>query len=111
MVWFSLGSAVNVMVANALGKKIELIICTGSVVKKVTVTASSNDADTTSIKHCGNAPFATCIFIPGAPVDMHFAVPQTIASWVWIASHDRVLEAVSVNMPPPGRAPPAPALA
>ncbi len=111
LAWFSLGSALNVMVASSFGKKIEIVVCSGAGVKKITVPADGDDLSTTTIKHCGNAPLVTYLIIPGEPVHLHFKAPRTVASWQWIPNWHVQHDLVQDNKPPPGRAPPASRLA
>ncbi len=110
LAWFALGSTLNVFAASALGKKIEIVICTGAGVKKITVAAHADDSST-SIKHCGNAPLFKLLALPGEPVHLQFEAPRTVAAWQWIPSPDVVLDSIEDNKPPPGRAPPAARLA
>jgi hypothetical protein len=109
--WFSLGSTLNVLMASALGKKIEMVVCSGAGVKKILVPVNADAEATTTIKHCGNAPFLKYLALPPAPVHLHFQAPRTVASWQWIPEPDSVLDLLEDNKPPPGRAPPATRLA
>ena len=106
LAWFALGSALNVMVASASGKQIEIVVCSGAGVKKIMVSADTDDLSTT-IKHCGNAPVVTYLIIPGEPVHLQFKAPRTVASWQWIPNGHVQHDLVQDNKPPPGRAPPA----
>jgi hypothetical protein len=105
--WFSMGSTLNVLVASALGKKIEIVICSGAGVKKIFIPVHADDDASTTIKHCGNAPFLKYLALPGTPIHLHFQAPHTVASWEWIPSPDSALDLIQDNKPPPGRAPPA----
>jgi hypothetical protein len=107
LAWFALGTTVNTLVALASGKTIEIVVCTGAGMKKISV--PSDDAGDTSsvIKHCSNAPIYSMIAIPGDPVHLHFEAPSTVAVWEWIPSHRVALDQIQVDRPPPGRAPPA----
>lgn len=110
LAWFALGTTLNTLVAFASGKTIDIVICTGAGMK--TISAPSDEADDSStIKHCGNAPIYKMIAIPGAPLHLNFELPRTVAVWQWIPNPDIVLNLIQVDKPPPGRAPPATSLA
>lgn len=104
--WFSLGTALNTMVALASGKTIDIVVCSGAGVKKISVPVHDADETTSTIKHCGNAPIYKLIAIPGTPVHLNFEAPRTVAVWQWIPSPQITLSIVQDNTPPPGRAPP-----
>ena len=107
LAWFTLGSALHVIVASATGKKIEIVVCSGAGVKKITVALDAHDEPATTIKHCGNAPLVTFLIIPGEPAHLHFQAPDTVASWHWMPSPLSWIHREQDNRPPPGRAPPA----
>jgi hypothetical protein len=111
LLWFALGNTLNTLVASASGKTIEIVVCTGAGMKKITVPSDDADATSSSVKHCGNAPIYTMIAIPGHPVHLNFEVPRTVAVWQWIPNPRIVLDLIQVDKPPPGRAPPAQSLA
>lgn len=104
--WFALGTALNTMVALASGKTIDIVVCSGSGVKKISVPVHDGDETTSTIKHCGNAPLYTPIAIAGTPVHLNFEVPRTVAVWQWLPRPQIALDIVQDNQPPPGRAPP-----
>jgi hypothetical protein len=104
--WFSLGNALNTMVALASGKTIDIVVCSGAGVKKISVPAHDGDETVSTIKHCGNAPIYKLIAIPGTPVHLNFEAPRTVAVWQWTPRPQMALETVQDNKPPPGRAPP-----
>lgn len=106
--WFSLGSALNTMVALASGKTIDILVCSGAGLKKISVSVHDNDSDktTSTIKHCGNAPIYKLIAIPGTPIHLNFEAPRTVAVWQWTPRAQIAMDWVQVNKPPPGRAPP-----
>lgn len=104
--WFSLGAALNTMVALASGKTIDIVICSGAGVKKISVPVHDADDTTSTIKHCGNAPIYKLIAIPGTPVHLNFEAPRTVAVWQWTPNREISLDFVQDNKPPPGRAPP-----
>jgi hypothetical protein len=106
IVWFSLGNALNTIVALAHGKTIDIVVCSGAGVKKISVPVHDGDEATSTIKHCGNAPIYKLIAIPGTPVHLNFEAPRTVAVWQWIPSPQITLSIVQDNKPPPGRAPP-----
>ncbi len=106
--WFSLGNALNTMVALASGKTIDILVCSGTGAKKISVPVHDKEEATSSIKHCGNAPIYKLIAIPGTPVHLNFEVPRTVAVWQWTPIAQIALDWVQVNKPPPGRAPPVP---
>jgi hypothetical protein len=109
--WFALGNALNTMVAKANGKHIDIVVCSGAGVKTVSVQVEGGDDHSSTIKHCGNAPIYKLVALPGAPVHLNFEVPRTVASWQWNPSPPAVVDLIQINKPPPGRAPPVPALA
>jgi hypothetical protein len=104
--WFSLGNALNTMVALANGKTIDIVVCSGAGVKKVSVPVHDGDESTSTVKHCGNAPIYKAIALPGSPVHLNFEAPHTVAVWQWIPSAQIALDLIQDNKPPPGRAPP-----
>ncbi len=107
LAWFSLGNTLNTMVAFASGKTIEIMVCTGAGMKKITVPADDAEDKSSIIKHCSNAPIYTLISIPGIPLHLNFEVPRTVAVWQWIPHPDIVLDRIQADKPPPSRAPPA----
>ncbi len=104
--WFSLGNALNTMVALASGKTIDIVVCSGAGLKKISVPVHDGDEAISTIKHCGNAPIYKLIAIPGTPVHLNFEAPRTVAVWQWIPSPQITPIIVQDNRPPPGRAPP-----
>jgi hypothetical protein len=104
--WFSLGNALNTMVALANGKTIDIVVCSGAGVKKISVPVHDGDDSTSTVKHCGNAPIYKLIAMPGTPVHLNFEAPRTVAVWQWTPRAHIALDWVQVNKPPPGRAPP-----
>jgi hypothetical protein len=104
--WFSLGNALNTMVAFASGKTIDIVVCSGAGVKKMSVPVHDGEESTSSIKHCGNAPIYKLISLPGTPVHLNFEAPRTVAVWQWIPSPQIALDLIQDTRPPPGRAPP-----
>jgi hypothetical protein len=104
--WFALGNALNTMVALAHGKTVDIVVCSGAGVKKISVPVHDGDEATSTIKHCGNAPIYKLIAIPGTPVHLNFEAPRTVAVWQWIPGPQITLSIVQDNKPPPGRAPP-----
>ncbi len=104
--WFSLGNALNTMVTLASGKTIDIAVCSGAGVKKVSVPVHDGDESTGTIMHCGNAPIYKLFAIPGAPVHLNFEAPRTVAVWQWIPRPQIAPDLVQRNKPPPGRAPP-----
>ncbi len=111
VLWFALGGTTHLLIASVLGKKIEIVVCSGAGVKKVMVLAQAQDDATTTVKHCSNAPFLKYAALPSAPVHLHFEAPRTVTSWQWTPLVDGVFVRIEDNKPPPGRAPPAAALA
>jgi hypothetical protein len=112
--WFSLGTALNTIVASASGKRIDIVVCSGAGVKTISVPAhDSGDGDNSAsvIKHCSNAPIYALIAIPGTPIDLHFEAPRTVAVWQYNPVADFVVQSLQNNRPPPGRAPPEQTLA
>lgn len=105
--WFALGTALNTMVAFASGKTIDIVVCSGAGVKKVSVPAQGNDNTSSTIKHCGNAPIYKLLALPGMPLHLNFETPQTVAVWHWTPIPPVVLDLIQRNKPPPGRAPPS----
>lgn len=104
--WFALGTALNTMVAFANGKTIDMVVCSGAGVKKVSVPVQESDTSTSTIKHCGNAPIYKLLALPGDPVHLNFKAPHTVAVWQWISHPETVLDLIQDNQPPPGRGPP-----
>ena len=107
LAWFALGTTFNTLVAHAFGKRIEIVICSGMLLKKVSVPVQVSDNSTSSIKHCGNAPIYKLIALPGTPVHLNFAVPRTVAVWQYKPTPTSAQNIVHDSRPPPGRAPPA----
>jgi hypothetical protein len=104
--WFSLGNTLNTMVAFASGKTIDIVVCSGAGVKKISVPVHDGQESTSTIKHCGNAPIYKLVALPGTPVHLNFEAPRTIAVWQWIPSPQIAPDLIQDNKPPPGRAPP-----
>jgi hypothetical protein len=104
--WFALGTALNTMVAFASGKTIDIVVCSGAGVKKLSAPAQGSEGTSSTIKHCGNAPIYKLLTLPGNPVHLNFEAPHTVAVWQWIASPPTLLDLIQANKPPPGRAPP-----
>ncbi len=105
--WFSLGSAVNVLLASLDGKRIEIVVCSGAGIKKISVPAHSTQDDTTTVKHCANAPLLAFMVRPGQPLHLNFGPPRTVASWSWMPEPLHAWAVLRDGQPPPGRAPPA----
>ncbi len=107
--WFALGPVLKVFLAHAAGKQIEIVVCSGTGIKKITVPLESPAADSheTSLKHCSNTPLAILLPSFGAPLDLTYAAPQTPSSLQ--AAHTPLMPRnwVLNGWPPPGRAPPA----
>ena len=106
LAWFALGTTLNTIAAHAFGKRIDIVICSGMLLKKVSVPLHSSDDSTSSIKHCGNAPIYKLIALPGAPVHLNFALPRTVAVWQYKPTPTSAVNLVHYSLPPPGRAPP-----
>jgi hypothetical protein len=104
--WFSLGNGLNTMVAFANGKTIDVVVCSGAGVKKISVPAHETSDSVSTIKHCGNAPIYKLIALPGTPIHLDFETPRTIAAWRWIPGSQVALNLIQSNKPPPSRAPP-----
>ena len=104
--WFCLSSTFTLMLAAFTGKTIEIVVCSGAGIKKVSVPAQEGSDRVSTVKHCANAPLLACLALPGDPVHLQFEAPRTVASWSWIpeplAAWDRLRE----SHPPQGRAPP-----
>jgi hypothetical protein len=111
--WFALGGTLKLWIAQASGKTIEMVVCTGSGIKKISVPVhtSPNAGHEVAVKHCSNAPLALLPQEPSTLAHLSFANPNTLATWHW--AHDALnkLDWLSSGKPPPGRAPPTPALA
>jgi hypothetical protein len=109
--WFSLGNALNTMAAFASGKTIDIVVCSGAGVKKISVPVQDGDKSksksTSTIKRCGNAPIYKLMALPGTPAHLNFEVPRTVAVWQWIPRPQIALDLIQDNKPPLGRAPPA----
>jgi hypothetical protein len=107
--WFALSPALKVLLAHAAGKQIEIVVCTGSGLKKIYVTTDStaHSGHETSLKHCSNTPLAVLLPSFGAPVDLAYAAPQTPSSLQAVHAPQAVRNWVLNGWPPPGRAPPA----
>jgi hypothetical protein len=106
VVWFALGNTTKLLMAEALGQKIEMLVCTGMGVKKVAVPVQADDDSTTTVKHCGNAPLCHTAIAPPLGLGLGFELPQTVARWAWTPSPVGLDPLVEDNRPPPGRAPP-----
>jgi hypothetical protein len=110
LTWFAAGSTVNTLVASMSGKRVEIVLCTGTGVKKASMplhdagTPESKSAST--LKHCSNAPLCMVAALPGTPVHLSFKPPLTVAVWQWIPSTHVPHHLIQDNKPPPGRAPP-----
>jgi hypothetical protein len=106
LAWFALGATFNTIVAHAFGKRIDIVICSGMLLKKVSVPLQDSDDSTSSVKHCSNAPIYKLVALPGVPVHLNFAVPCTVAVWQYKPTPASVVNLVHYSRPPPGRAPP-----
>jgi hypothetical protein len=107
VLWFALGNTTKFLVADALGQKIEMLVCTGMGVKKVSVPVQAADEDaTTTIKHCSNAPLCQLAISPPLVSGLVFEPPHTVARWAWEPLPEGLRSLVKDNRPPPGRAPP-----
>ena len=109
--WFSLGSTLNVLAASVLGKKIEMVVCSGAGVKKIYVPVDTEQDSAATVKHCSNAPLFKYLALPSAPSHLNFEPPRTVTVWQWIAKPKTVPGLIEDNKPPPGRGPPSAALA
>jgi hypothetical protein len=106
LAWFAAGSTINTLMAAMSGKRVEIVLCTGAGVKKVSIPVQDSGKSASTLKHCSNAPLCTVAALPGAPVDLSFKAPLTVAVWQWIPSTYVPHHLIQDNKPPPGRAPP-----
>jgi hypothetical protein len=111
LAWFALGTAINTMVAFSSGKRIDIVVCSGAGVKTVSVALHGSDEAASVIKHCSNAPIYALIALLGVPSNLHFSAPRTVAAWHYKPTERLDMGKVQINRPPPGRAPPAYAVA
>jgi hypothetical protein len=106
--WFSLGGTLKVWLAQASGKTIEIVVCSGSGIKKISVSAhgSSDTSHEVTVKHCSNAPLALPTPEPNILAHLAYANPKTAITWHWAQDLNVMPNWLSSGKPPPGRAPP-----
>jgi hypothetical protein len=107
--WFAFSPALKVLLAHAMGKQIEIVVCSGTGIKKITVPvdAAAADSHETSVKHCSNTPLAILLPSFGAPQNLAYAAPQTPNTWQIAHAPPIARNWVLNGWPPPGRAPPS----
>ena len=105
--WLALGNSVRVMVASSMGQTIDITICTGMGMKKISVKADQRGEAPVMMKHCGNAAFAVLFLPPAHPIQLSFATPATVASWQFVQVLGIEFQRAWENTPPPLRGPPA----
>jgi hypothetical protein len=106
--WFALGPGLKVLVAHAFGKHIEIVVCTGAGLKKISVPVSSDKSSHTeaAVKHCSNAPLALILPSFGLAPHLDYATPQTSETWQTASTPHEKRDWALNGWPPPGRAPP-----
>jgi hypothetical protein len=106
--WFALGGTIKVLFASGAGKTIEMVVCSGSGVKKIymPISSSADAGHEVSVKHCSNTPLA----LVREPFDtlkhLAYALPSMHAKWQLIDEAQVVTDRSHNGKPPPGRAPP-----
>lgn len=107
--WFALGGVIKIWVAKSSGKTIEMVVCSGSGMKKIQVHLSdSASADTEkTLKHCGNAPLALSTEEWSTLKHLAYVTPATTNAASFEDSPAVHISWLRSGRPPPGRAPPA----
>jgi hypothetical protein len=105
--WLAVGNAVKVMVASGLNQTIDIVICTGAGMKKVSMPVEQGASGPMVMKHCGNGALVALFPMPVHPLQLSFAKPGTVASWQFAQTLGVELLRTWENAPPPSRGPPA----
>lgn len=107
--WFALGGVIKVWVASSTGKTIEIVVCSGSGIKKIHVSLSGAEqaAPETTFKHCGNAPMALSADEWSTLKHLAYVAPSTANVLRFVQSPSVHTSWLRNGRPPPGRAPPA----
>jgi hypothetical protein len=107
--WFSLGGTLKVWIAQANGKTIEMVVCSGAGIKKIYVKVAGSEATNheVSLKHCSNTPLALMAEEVNTPEHLAYAQPVTPTAWHWNDGLRIERDWLRNGKPPPGRAPPA----
>lgn len=106
--WFVFSPALKVLLAHASGKHIEIVVCTGAGIKKISVPmdAPSADGHGAVFKHCSNTPLVILQSTFGTQQDLSYVKPQTPNTWQATYAPQTARQWVLNGWPPPGRAPP-----
>jgi hypothetical protein len=107
--WFAVGGSLKTWLAHSNGKTIEIVVCSGSGLKKVYVPLPSSKTvgQAVSVKHCSNTPLALATEELNTLKHLAYAWPTMQTIW---HSYDRQCierDGPRDAMRPPGRAPPA----
>ena len=108
--WFALGGALKILIAQSSGKSIEMVVCSGAGVKKVYVNlpGAEQAGQEVAVKHCSNAPLTLTTKEWNTLEHLAYVVPDTQTALHFTSELPVHRNWLRNGRPPPGRAPPAP---